>query len=419
MGEVRLVDFRQTPVIGTAGLGGCNVALVVSKLGAIMAHIPPTTAPDARPDDGDANLKRLMNEVFTQYDNNRALFPTAGTHVVCAYYLVENAGVLMQDHVDTINNLYFQRMGLTTNVHYYMVPRSEDAPAGQGTVVVESGTVYVEDEPVATAPDLPQGPTTAARPSGTQGHLGYANPRQTAFGYTPPAQANPMYPTPGYGAAQASTPVQYQYQSWTQGDASFVTAQAPTPALYQDWTQGNAPVVTTQGYTTAPDPGWAQGYTTAPDPAWAQGYTTAPDSAWAQGYTTAPDSAWAQDNAPFATAQGSTTTLAPNSVAYSTTTQETAQESLTTMDSDWAQNAIEAQGSGPATASAGSWIKVDVEVRKRHFLHTQFIFQGQRGKQTTVRENWKEERFQGETVWTCRAKRTGITYYTDMDIKNA
>ena len=29
MNEARLADFRQTPVIGTFGLGGCNVALVV------------------------------------------------------------------------------------------------------------------------------------------------------------------------------------------------------------------------------------------------------------------------------------------------------------------------------------------------------------------------------------------------------
>ena len=28
MDKARLADFRQTPVIGTFGLGGCNVALV-------------------------------------------------------------------------------------------------------------------------------------------------------------------------------------------------------------------------------------------------------------------------------------------------------------------------------------------------------------------------------------------------------
>ncbi len=357
MGEVRVVDFRQTPVIGTFGLGGCNVALIVSDLGAILAHIPPTTSRHALPGEGDANLRRMMEEVQREYNNHRALFPAAGTYVVCAW--VEGVGVLMQDHVDIIINDYFRMMGLAATTFHYPAPRAAEPYDGQGTVVVLSGDIYVEDKLVANAPGLSQGPTTTAGPSGTQGHLGYTTPGHTTAGYTTPGHTAPGYTTAGYTAP------------------GYGTAQAPTPALYQSWTQGNAS---------------------------------------------------------FSTAQGSTTTLGSNVMAYSTTTPGTAQQSTTTMDSSWAQSMYEAQGpattspdnwaqsmyeaQGPATASADSWVKVNVQVHKRPLMRTHFTFHGQNRKVTTVRDNWQKMSLQGETVWACRGAR-GTTYYTDLDIGNA
>ncbi|OIW25521.1 hypothetical protein CONLIGDRAFT_635343 [Coniochaeta ligniaria NRRL 30616] len=163
MGEVYPVDFQITPAIGTANLGSCSVAAIISAFGAILAHIPPLpslTAHEADPHAGDNNVRAMMGRVRELYMEYEGYFPVASTVVVCA---ILNGQVALPDQMEIMQEA-FRDMGLESVTHTYDVPGDRTLP-GQGTVTVvssylEQGTmgIYVEDNLVtpipAAAPDV-------------------------------------------------------------------------------------------------------------------------------------------------------------------------------------------------------------------------------------------------------------------------
>ena len=59
MNDVDYIDVTASrfPYIGTCGLGACSVALIVSSLGSILAHVAPLS-PDLT--DGDQHMTEMM-----------------------------------------------------------------------------------------------------------------------------------------------------------------------------------------------------------------------------------------------------------------------------------------------------------------------------------------------------------------------
>lgn len=158
MGEALFVDFRQMPAIGTRSLGSCSVAMVVSEHGAILAHIPPLPSFMSSeelvgdPDAGNNNVHAMMRRVREIYRYYQPWFPTAATHVVCAWH---HGAVALPDQLAIVQG-HFREIGSEPAIHRYVVPGHRDK-LGNGTVIAISSTpgtypaVYVEDSLVSSA----------------------------------------------------------------------------------------------------------------------------------------------------------------------------------------------------------------------------------------------------------------------------
>ncbi len=122
MGGTGFVSFYDKPVIGTTGLNGCSVALVVSEHAAILSHIPPMmtlmgdSQLEAASDLGEANARRMMGDVERIYRGNPTLFPIASTYVVCAVY--QHGRIPSEENVMAMATC-FSAMGLEATIRYY------------------------------------------------------------------------------------------------------------------------------------------------------------------------------------------------------------------------------------------------------------------------------------------------------------
>ncbi|KAI9809654.1 MAG: hypothetical protein M1825_000086 [Sarcosagium campestre] len=136
MGETKFVRFGpdQSKCVGTQGLAGCTVALIVSPYAVIMSHIPPTL-----------NVNDFMSKIEGFYSHHRETFPSVSGTMVGAGY----NRVLLVGHHAAVIEARFQRLGITPFVRTYNPNPLSAEFAGRGTVVVDSRgqtiNVYVED----------------------------------------------------------------------------------------------------------------------------------------------------------------------------------------------------------------------------------------------------------------------------------
>ena len=88
MGMVQFVSFQQKPAVGTRDLGSCSVVVIMSKHGAILAHIPPLPPQQSKDlHAGDNNVRLMMIQVKTLYEHHKTHhFPEAETVVACAQF---------------------------------------------------------------------------------------------------------------------------------------------------------------------------------------------------------------------------------------------------------------------------------------------------------------------------------------------
>jgi hypothetical protein len=152
MGGVQFASFQQTRAIGTRGLGSCSVVGVVSKYGAILAHIPPLhEQPSDNPYAGDDNVLTMMRQVRGMYDyyKQHNFFPDTNTYVICAFF---QGQIALPDQME-IMELALQELGPSPTILTYNVPVDRNR-TGHGTVVILSDqeelqpVVYVEDQPI-------------------------------------------------------------------------------------------------------------------------------------------------------------------------------------------------------------------------------------------------------------------------------
>ncbi|KAI9845528.1 MAG: hypothetical protein M1837_004867 [Sclerophora amabilis] len=136
MGETRFIPFgpKQSSCVGTEGLAGCTVAMIVSSHAVIMSHILPTS---------DANL--VMDTIEGLYDHNRQWFRSPSSTIVGAGYNM----VLLIGPMAAIIEARFQRLTIPPRVHVYDPNPLSSEFAGRGTIVVDSRgqtiNVYIED----------------------------------------------------------------------------------------------------------------------------------------------------------------------------------------------------------------------------------------------------------------------------------
>ncbi|TAQ86989.1 hypothetical protein B7494_g4696 [Chlorociboria aeruginascens] len=170
MNKVKFLAFRKSKVssIGTANLNGCSAVMIVSRYGAILAHIPPRP-PNSDPNDrhaGDRNTRARMDEVKALYTKHNKFFP-AGTNswVACAVYrgqlALPDQEKILQDGLD---GLGFKQPFVT-----YVAGLEESSFTGQGTVFIDGSkampVVYVEDNVVSKGIDPSSSSANATKPS--------------------------------------------------------------------------------------------------------------------------------------------------------------------------------------------------------------------------------------------------------------
>src|SRR5450432_4280899 len=154
MDEVSFLAFGRSGLnsIGTANLNGCSVVMVVSRYGAILAHIPPRPALQVA---GDSNIQAKMDQVTALYHANKQYFLMEGNNwILCAVCQDELAlpaqQKIMQDGL--------ARLGLSHSSITYVAGRSpDDWFPGRGTVFIDGSgkvpIVYVEDKEVSKGSD--------------------------------------------------------------------------------------------------------------------------------------------------------------------------------------------------------------------------------------------------------------------------
>jgi hypothetical protein len=138
MGGIKTIIFgpRQTG-LGTKGLGGCSVALVVSSKAAVLAHIParPEGMSPLDPEGGEPNVKLMMKKLQYRVDCLRTYFTQdSQCWVVCATMGTGNEPVLKKHH--DIIYAYLLGLNLRVNGHTYT--------AGNKALLPDSGTVFVD-----------------------------------------------------------------------------------------------------------------------------------------------------------------------------------------------------------------------------------------------------------------------------------
>jgi hypothetical protein len=201
MDQASFVSFQgRRRCIGTSDLNSCTVVMIVSQLGAILAHISPNPNTDlSNLSAGDQHLERLMNDVAHLYNQYSSHFPQGRkSWVVSAVYQSE---IALPGQIEIIGRT-FRRLGLTYKTAYYDVLDS-DAPRGpaKGTVFIDGRgpepLIYVEDQlvdPTAPPPPSHSTPLSRVQPQ-TQGY--YPPPTShSALDSRVQQQAQSYYPLP-------------------------------------------------------------------------------------------------------------------------------------------------------------------------------------------------------------------------------
>lgn len=162
LGFLELVDMDVVKVLpfGTSGpkclgandLSSCTVVAIVSRAGAILAHIAPRQ-PDGDPyeasgDDHAVMMMDCMKSALKQHQNR---FHDQGAYSIVIYGVYQGA-VALEDQVGIISRR-LASWGLPPRyVGYEVLPASQRGPAG-GTVLVDGRgsrpVVWVEDRRVA------------------------------------------------------------------------------------------------------------------------------------------------------------------------------------------------------------------------------------------------------------------------------
>jgi hypothetical protein len=156
MDKAEFVEFKKDGIcsVGTQNLNSCSVAILVSPLGAILAHIAPRPATHlADPLDpfaGDRHVEEIMNKITSLYARYQNFFaPERSAVVVSAIHMGE---IALPDQMAIISRS-FEKLGIIPASAFYSVPKSSDSHGpGQGTVFVDGGRekpiVYVEDQEI-------------------------------------------------------------------------------------------------------------------------------------------------------------------------------------------------------------------------------------------------------------------------------
>ena len=147
--------------IGTANMNGCSAVVVLSKLGAILAHIAPLPHDHVgNPEAGDEHAQSKMDLLKSIYRSNEQYFPPGSAGwVVCAMF----EGVVALPDQQRIFQRALSDLNLPCSLKTYTVAATRACSGtspGHGTVFIqENGNnprVYIEDVEV-TIRDLPGG----------------------------------------------------------------------------------------------------------------------------------------------------------------------------------------------------------------------------------------------------------------------
>jgi hypothetical protein len=168
MNGLESVEFSNTPCIGTDGLGGCSVVVIVSPFAAMLGHVSPRPI-DSDPDDtdvGDKHVRTFVRRVTNRYQQFQELFPAnSSCWVICA----EAEGAVALPIQQKIIDRELRVLGLTVDTSQtYHVPYTPDY-LDRGSIFVD-GTghtirVYVENRLVQSIPRHQPVETTAVVPT--------------------------------------------------------------------------------------------------------------------------------------------------------------------------------------------------------------------------------------------------------------
>jgi hypothetical protein len=152
--DVDWVNFTEGRLssIGTANLGGCSVAVLVSPFAAILAHIAPRpTTADSSLAAGDMHCREKMMRLRELYTQHQTLFPPGKSGVVICAEL--EGDVVLNDQMNIMLDC-FKDIGVAKpTVRTYAVgPSIDKSRPGQGTVFVTASSggpiIYIEDKQV-------------------------------------------------------------------------------------------------------------------------------------------------------------------------------------------------------------------------------------------------------------------------------
>jgi hypothetical protein len=149
MNGLESVVFSDTPCLGTDGLGGCSVVLIVSPFAAMLGHVSPRPL-DSDPDDtkiGDQHVRTFARRVTNRYQQFPELFPPdSSCWVICA----ESEDLVALPNQQKILERELRVFGLAVDTSQtYHVPYTPDY-ADRGSVFVDGRgdtiRVYVESK---------------------------------------------------------------------------------------------------------------------------------------------------------------------------------------------------------------------------------------------------------------------------------
>ncbi|GKZ37206.1 hypothetical protein AbraIFM66950_008663 [Aspergillus brasiliensis] len=149
---VSFADGQLKRSIGTRNLNSCTAVALVSKKGAMLAHITPLPGPTNDPDAGENHVRERMTEFLDLYvaQKDFRLSPDVKkSGVVCGIYMGQ---VALPDQVIFIESVLLEN--LEDNPRPKLIPYSIDlgghSRAAEGTVFIDgrhpTPKVYVEDE---------------------------------------------------------------------------------------------------------------------------------------------------------------------------------------------------------------------------------------------------------------------------------
>ena len=147
MGNIEFVPFPGS--VGTAGLGGCSVVIIVSHYAAILAHIQPNVPGSTKLTSGQHFVKQKMDLISDLYRQQKHFFPT-GTETVVVCAILE--GAIATPDLQQIIEARIEGLGLSPHLvkTYEINPKVElNEDSSKGTVFVDRRgqrlLIYVED----------------------------------------------------------------------------------------------------------------------------------------------------------------------------------------------------------------------------------------------------------------------------------